>query len=143
MSTESNFSLTVKVSNELYTVRGDDWNTFSKNLDDALLGIQRVVDYVNAAHAVDQLALPQPPAQQPPAQQGPPEWAQPAPQQNNGWPQGPAPVTTSGPPAPTCVHGARVFKTGGGGNTGKREWKAWMCPTPKGTPGQCDPEWVK
>ncbi|MER7445008.1 hypothetical protein [Micromonospora avicenniae] len=57
-----------------------------------------------------------------------------------------APVSApAGPPpgmtAPTCPHGTKAWKTGGG--NGKREWKAWMCPAPKGAPDQCPPEWVK
>lgn len=41
--------------------------------------------------------------------------------------------------APACPHGTRTFKTG----QGKRgPWSAWMCPAPKGTPGQCDPQWL-
>lgn len=37
---------------------------------------------------------------------------------------------------PQCPHGNRTYKDGG-------SWKAWFCPLPKGTPGQCAPEWVK
>lgn len=35
----------------------------------------------------------------------------------------------------TCNHGARVFVEGA-------NWKALMCPTEKGTVGQCSPEWA-
>lgn len=41
---------------------------------------------------------------------------------------------------PQCAHGERTFREGDGP---KGHWKAWFCPTPKGTPDQCSPEWVK
>jgi hypothetical protein len=40
-----------------------------------------------------------------------------------------------------CEHGQKQWKEGVG--NGGRAWKAWMCPAPKGTPGQCAPEWVR
>lgn len=46
-----------------------------------------------------------------------------------------SPQTASGGP-PTCPHGVRVERSGVG-NRG--EWRAYMCPTPKGTPDQCSP----
>lgn len=52
-------------------------------------------------------------------------------------PQAPAP-TPQQPPAPSCQHGPRVFRSG---NARTGAWSAWFCPTPKGTPGQCDPIW--
>ena len=66
---------------------------------------------------------PQPPAYQPPAQQQP--WGA-APSNGNF-------------AEPTCHHGARQHRSGTG-RTGK-PWAAWMCPSPKGTPDQCDPIW--
>lgn len=134
MSSEAPFSLTVKIHGDLYTVRGDSWPQFNDNLTSALLEIGRVSEYILAAHAVNALAVDQPAPASPPAntwepapQQGPPPvWAQPA--------------QDTTPPAPTCVHGPRKYVTGSGA---KGPWKAWMCPTPKGTPGQCAPEWIK
>ena len=38
-----------------------------------------------------------------------------------------------------CQHGEMVYRTGRGA---KGVWKGFMCPTPKGTPGQCEPQWV-
>lgn len=38
-----------------------------------------------------------------------------------------------------CKHGDRVYKTG---SSNGKAWKAFMCPTPKGTPDQCKPEWA-
>lgn len=54
-------------------------------------------------------------------------------------PAAPAPAPAAGE-APTCIHGARVFKSGMGKNG--KAWSAWFCPTKQGTPGQCGPEWV-
>lgn len=48
----------------------------------------------------------------------------------------PAPQGPPGTVAPVCIHGPRQY-------VAKANWKAWFCPTPKGTPGQCDPEWIK
>lgn len=39
-----------------------------------------------------------------------------------------------------CKHGEMQFRSG---STGGRAWKAFMCPTPKGTADQCPPEWIK
>jgi len=63
----------------------------------------------------------------------------------------PAPATPSfAPPAvtpsftstssPQCQHGPRTARSG---TSAKGPWKAWMCPTPKGTPDQCEAIWVK
>ncbi len=41
---------------------------------------------------------------------------------------------------PSCEHGERKYVTG---TSAKGPWFAYMCPTPKGTPGQCPPEWIK
>lgn len=57
-------------------------------------------------------------------QQAPPSWAQPAAQG----------------PGPTCQHGPMVHRSG---NKNGRDWSAHFCPTPKGTPGQCQPVFGK
>ncbi len=43
-------------------------------------------------------------------------------------------------PAPTCHHGPKKHKSGQGA---KGPWQAWMCPSAKGTPDQCQPMWIK
>lgn len=53
-------------------------------------------------------------------------------------PSAPAPQAPAAP-GPVCQHGARVFRSGTGKNG--KPWSAWFCPTPKGTQGQCEPEW--
>ena len=40
--------------------------------------------------------------------------------------------------SPTCVHGARIFRSGVSKTTGK-PYAFWACPTPQGTPDQCKP----
>ncbi|MDQ3224323.1 MAG: hypothetical protein M3Q75_12760 [Gemmatimonadota bacterium] len=52
-------------------------------------------------------------------------------------PQAPPTVDQSG--IPHCQHGAKQYRNGTG-KTGKA-WAAWMCPSPKGTPDQCEPDW--
>lgn len=38
-----------------------------------------------------------------------------------------------------CSHGPMVTRKGSGA---KGEWKGYFCPTPKGTPDQCTPQWI-
>ena len=45
-----------------------------------------------------------------------------------------------GAPAPSCTHGPMVFRSG---NKNGRDWKAYFCPTPRGTQGQCDPQFIR
>lgn len=51
----------------------------------------------------------------------------------------PTPVQeASGTAAPTCKHGARIYRSGVSSKTGK-PYAFWACPTPQGTPDQCKP----
>jgi hypothetical protein len=56
----------------------------------------------------------------------------------------PAPTQTftpsTAPVGRTCKHGPMQTRTGTGA---KGPWKAYMCPSPKGTPDQCDPQWIR
>lgn len=54
---------------------------------------------------------------------------------NNG---APLPQAPAAPPAPTCMHGPRVHRSG---NKNGKAWSAWFCPQPKGASDQCGPEW--
>lgn len=61
-----------------------------------------------------------------------------------------APLPVASPPPPavvtppaavggrTCLHGERIQRSGNGA---KGPWVGWFCPTPKGTPDQCDVQW--
>jgi hypothetical protein len=60
----------------------------------------------------------------------------------------PAPEWATAPAAPAgatsaakaCMHGPMTFREG---VSAKGPWKAWFCPTPKGTPGQCKAEFIR
>lgn len=41
--------------------------------------------------------------------------------------------------SPQCSHGFRVARSG---VSQYGPWKAWMCPSPKGTPDQCQPTYL-
>jgi hypothetical protein len=47
---------------------------------------------------------------------------------------------TGAPTSRSCSHGLMSKRTGAGA---KGPWKAFMCPSPKGTPDQCEPVWVR
>jgi hypothetical protein len=49
----------------------------------------------------------------------------------------PTPAEPSVAAGPVCVHGPRVRREG---TSGRGPWVGWFCPTKKGTPGQCSPE---
>lgn len=49
------------------------------------------------------------------------------------------PVAQTPSGSPTCLHGPRTFRTG---NKNGKQWSAWMCNTPKGTPDQCQAVWA-
>jgi hypothetical protein len=49
-------------------------------------------------------------------------------------------VAAPNTPSPSCKHGTRKHK---GGQGAKGPWQAWMCPSAKGTPDQCEPLWIK
>jgi hypothetical protein len=53
-----------------------------------------------------------------------------------------APVSTpsTAPVGRNCKHGPMTKRSG---NSAKGPWKGYMCPTPKGTPDQCDPVFLK
>ena len=49
-------------------------------------------------------------------------------------------TASTGPTGRTCKHGEMTRRTGSGA---KGPWKAFMCPSPKGTPDQCEPGWIR
>lgn len=53
----------------------------------------------------------------------------------------PPPSADGTPTAPVCLHGTKKFQESKPG--APKEWKAWFCPSPKGTPDQCQPEWIR
>ena len=62
--------------------------------------------------------------------------------QSESKPSGAAPVSTpsTAPVGRTCKHGPMVKREG---SSAKGPWKAFMCLTPKGTPDQCDPIFLR
>lgn len=134
MSAESNFSFTTKIVNDLFTIRGDTYDEFLANLIASanIPAVRALLDLLDGnassepsmATATAALSA-----------------------------LGATPVTdpfagTFAPVAPpvgasagdrTCSHGVMVKRTGQGA---KGEWRAWFCPTPKGTDGQCQPQFA-
>jgi hypothetical protein len=52
------------------------------------------------------------------------------------------PVASSAPVAEGhCKHGALVWRESKPG--APKAWKGWFCPSPKGTPDQCEPKFVR
>lgn len=52
----------------------------------------------------------------------------------------PPPTAPAGVGGKSCQHGPMVKRTGVGA---KGEWRAFFCPTPKGTEGQCSPAFAQ
>lgn len=48
--------------------------------------------------------------------------------------------SAAAPAGRSCKHGEMTKRTGSGP---KGPWKAYMCPSPKGTPDQCEPTWIR
>lgn len=130
---EALFSVSMKTRHgTILTLRADDFETFSTHIADAVGGnIQLIVgaleDVVHgdkdpvtyAAQALGATSVMTSP--------------------NIG--SGPvAPPSMGSFPAPTCHHGPKKHKSGQGA---KGPWQAWMCPSAKGTPDQCQPMWIK
>lgn len=70
----------------------------------------------------------QPAPQAPPPQQG---WSQQGSQQAAPQQAGPGKM---------CAHGPMTYREGNGQ---RGPWKGYFCPTPKGTPNQCKPEFIR
>lgn len=141
---EPRHKLTVKVGDALRTIQGysiEEYELARAELIDHLSGDAEAVALAKAAgHAAPLVAVTEASATvQPvaPTGGGAPAWGEPTP---------PAPfippAQSTPPPAfaaaavPQCQHGPRTPRSGIKDNG---PWKSWFCPTPKGTPGQCDP----
>ena len=132
MSNEAPISLTVKVGEygDLLTFRGDDAESFIANAMNAPTVIEWAIRIGQKAR---EGAAPAAPVVQAPAAEAPPWTAAPA-----AAPAAPAaPAQTSGR---TCQHGQMVYREGVGK---KGPWRAYFCPAPKDTPGQCDPQFLR
>lgn len=121
MSNESAFVANVKTSKgTIITIRGDEWDTFTSRVSDAVAGnvatvIGALEDVINPMSVAD-IA------------------------QSVGGTVTAINVAAPSTPSPSCKHGTRKHK---GGQGAKGPWQAWMCPSAKGTPDQCEPLWIK
>lgn len=134
---EPTHKLTVKVGDALRTIQGytlEEYRMARAELIDDLAGDVEAVQLAKGAGVAGPLVVAPTTATPAPA----PVAAAPAPA---GWDQPAAPAPTFASAAiPSCQHGPRTAR---GGVGAKGPWKAWFCPTPKGTPGQCDAVWVQ
>jgi len=129
--TEKNVSVTVKTRlGSLVTLRADEPREFSDRVDaaaNAVFGIsvqafEQMVNDGTTPVEIDEVAK----------ALGATVIAAPAPL---------APVPPSSDVfSPTCKHGVKKHKAGQGA---KGPWQAWMCPSPKGTADQCQPQWIR
>lgn len=133
-TTEAKYSFTTKINGDLFTIRGDSFDEFHTNVATAGLNISTFINDVAvlqaAGHAAPLVNT------DVPAQPAAPEWATGKP----AWQTSAPPPAAAAASVPQCQHGPRNAKKG---SSAKGEWRAWMCPTPKGTPGQCEPQWVQ
>jgi hypothetical protein len=159
MSQEANYSFSIKdgshAKQPLLTIRGDSAQEFIGNLQaigfDAgqLLSSHFQIQGVPGATevAVQNMAnAGLNPSVLPQNQPAPQVYQEPAPVQQVQQPPAPAAQTPWGGGQsaatfqhPVCPHGAMQHRESKPG--APRPWKAWMCPSPKGTPDQCDPVW--
>jgi hypothetical protein len=126
MSSESTFVVNVKTKiGTIITVRGDDYEALQNNVLSAISGgIDKTIGAfeeaiigsvdTNIAYATAALGA---------------TISEPKPV-----------VSAPSAPAPSCKHGTRKHKSGAGS---KGPWQAWMCPSAKGTPDQCEPMWIR
>lgn len=107
-------------------------------IEDRAAKIAGLIGSITAAGNVAPIAAPA--AQQPtqPAAWAAPPAPQQAPQAPSAWA---APPAAAPGQAPSCHHGVKVFRQAKP-ESGK-SWKGWFCPAPKGTPDQCQPEFIR
>lgn len=142
MSSESNYSFTTKIGNDLFTVRGDDFPTFIANLAsaEAVPGVRHLVDILNGV-----------------APSGIPFEQSAVAAVTNAFPDA---TVVSAPAIPTppagipsvsggrsCNHGKMTARQG----TGKdgKIWRGYFCNAPQGATDKCKniyiypsmPEW--
>jgi hypothetical protein len=131
--TEKNVTVTVKTRlGSLVTLRADEPQEFADRVDAAasvgfaiaVAAYESLITEATTPTVIDEVA----------AALGATVIAAPAPL---------APVTPVAPAdvfSPTCRHGVKKHKAGQGA---KGPWQAWMCPSPKGTSDQCQPQWIR
>ena len=125
------------------TPAGDMINVRGNTADELSVLLEGVGDYSTQIAAVQKLvvgAYTLAPLGTTPSTQGTMPSTSFAPNQGQGpsFTPPPSAVTPTGTASPTCVHGARIFRSGMSKTTGK-PYAFWACPTPQGTPDQCKP----
>lgn len=141
MSTqEATFSYTLKVLTNLFSIRGENADAMEQHLLEAKTLLPLAIEVTRLAQQLEQTGDPLGLVQkvfpnstvvtEPPAG---------VPQQQTFAPVPPPTATAPASSAPSCHHGTKNAKKGNGA---KGEWRAWMCPAPKGTADQCPPAWI-
>jgi len=140
---EPRHKLTVKVGDALRTIQGysiEEYELARAELIDSLSGDAEPVALAKAAgHAAPLVSVTEASATvQPVAPSGGSAavWGEPTPPAPFIPPSNAAPAAFAAATVPQCQHGPRTARQGQGA---KGPWKAYFCPTPKGTPNQCDP----
>lgn len=144
MSQDFKIQQNVKVGNDLINLRADNPDEFQRiaewtvanaalfvNVQAALASVPPAL----AGNVTNTQVINDAPAAAVQAQQG--QWAQPQQQAAPSWSQ-PAQAA----PAPACQHGPMVYREKKNPD-GTFAWRANFCPTAKGTPGQCQPQFLK
>lgn len=126
----------------LINVYGNDEPSFDLGLaiiQDRIATFTEIEQQLSGAGVVgEQVALA---SVQPPAAAGVPDVAPQAPPAAS-WGQPPAPAPAAAFTAGAvrqCAHGVMTARSG---QSARGPWKAYMCPTPKGTPGQCQAQFL-
>lgn len=145
MSSESNFSFTTKVEGDLFTIRGDSFSEFVTHLSETagVVAVNNLLNVLNRltpqetqAVAVIQGAIPATIVTYDADKVNAPA----VPQQTSFAPVPPPAVAPVVAGTTSCIHGVMNAKKGNGA---KGEWRGWFCPTAKGTPDQCKPQFIQ
>ena len=139
MSENWKIQVSPKLGQTLVNVRGESAEEFQANLEFAVANAQFIADAVAHLEAAYNLAaggVSVAPAAQPvPAQ----------PVVTHATPAAPATTTPAAQPAasaaPSCHHGPLVYREAKPGSG--KSWRGYFCPSPKGTPDQCPPQFLK
>jgi hypothetical protein len=130
MNAEPRHKLTVKVVDSLRTIQGYSIEEYREARQELIDELEGDLEAIQLAKAVGN-AAPLAPFHE--AAPTPPVTVAPAPTQ--GFDANPFASAT----VPNCAHGPMTARSG---SSAKGPWKAWMCPTAKGTPGQCAPNFL-
>lgn len=130
MSEDFKIQISFKPQNRLDNLRANSW----EEMDAILAGYGDRVAMINAIENLATSGVAG--AITPPSVSAPVSAAPAAP--------APVPQAAPAPAAPaagqTCKHGTMTYREG----QGKRgPWRGYFCPSPKGTPDQCEPQFVR